>query len=219
MLRILLYPLILLVALFIPAHTWDFWQAWVYVGFSFAAATAFVTYFHFRDPQLLARRMLRKEKIGQQKVILLLLKVNYSLILVLCGFDHRFGWSQRWLAPVPVWLTLIALALIILCQILFAQVMIANRFASSIIQIEASQTIANTGPYRFVRHPMYAVGIAQNCLTPLALGSFIVWPLCLFLIPILVWRLLNEEKMLQRDLPGYAEYCKQTPCRLIPRIW
>jgi protein-S-isoprenylcysteine O-methyltransferase Ste14 len=66
---------------------------------------------------------------------------------------------------------------------------------------------------------MYAVGIAQSCLTPLALGSFIVWPMFVLIIPVLVWRLLNEEKMLRRDLPGYAEYCQRTPYRLMPRVW
>lgn len=217
--RILQIPLILMVALFIPAGTWDFWQGWAYIGCYCAAAVVFVVYFHYRDPQLLARRMLRKEKVGQQKVVLLLLKLNFAMVLMLCGFDHRQGWSQRWLAPVPAWLTLLTLALIAGCQILFIRVMIANRFAASVIQVEASQTIADTGPYRFVRHPMYAVGIAQNCLTPLALGSFVVWPMFVLIIPILVWRLLNEEKVLRRDLPSYAEYCDRTRYRLVPCVW
>lgn len=218
-LGILPLPLILMLALFIPANTWNFWQGWAYLAGHCAYALVFVVYFHYRDPQLLARRMLRKEKVVQQKVVLLLLKLNFALVLMLSGFDHRFGWSQRWLAPVPAWLTLLALALIAGSQVLFIRVMIANRFAASVIQVEAHQTIADTGPYRFVRHPMYAVGIAQNCLTPLALGSFIVWPVFILLIPILIWRLLNEEKVLRRDLPGYAEYCERTPYRLVPRIW
>ena len=218
-LGILPLPLFLMVALFIPAGTWNFWQGWAYLAGHCAYAAAFVVYFHYRDPQLLARRLLRKEKVEQQKVVLLLLKLNFALVLTLGGLDHRFGWSQRWLAPVPAWLTLLALALIVGCQILFIQVMIANRFAASVIQVETSQTIADTGPYRFVRHPMYAVGIAQNCLTPLALGSFIVWPMFVLIIPVLAWRLLNEEKFLRRDLPGYAEYCERTRYRLIPRVW
>jgi protein-S-isoprenylcysteine O-methyltransferase Ste14 len=218
-LRILPMPPILMVALFVPAGTWDFWQGWAYVGCYCAYAVIVVVYFHYRDPQLLARRMLRKEKVGQQKIILLLLKLNFALVLILCGFDHGQGWTQHWLAPVPTWLTLLALALIGGCQFLFIQVMNANRFAAAIIQVEASQTIADTGPYRYVRHPMYAVGIAQSCLTPLALGSFIVWPMFVLIIPVLVWRLLNEEKMLRRDLPGYAEYCERTRHRLVPRVW
>jgi protein-S-isoprenylcysteine O-methyltransferase Ste14 len=218
-LRILPIPLVLMVALFIPAGTLDFWQVWAYIGGHCAFAVIFVVYFHYRDPQLLARRLLRKEKVGQQKVILLLLKLNFAMVLMLGGLDHRLGWSQRWLAPVPAWLTLLALALIVGCQILFIRVMIANRFAASVIQVEAGQTIADMGPYRFVRHPMYAVGIAQSCLTPLALGSFIVWPMFVLIIPILVWRLLNEEKVLRRDLPGYAAYCERTRYRLVPRVW
>ena len=219
MLRILPIPPILMVALFIPAGTWGFWQGWAYIGCHCVAVLVFVVHFHYRDPQLLARRMLRKEKVGQQKIILLLLKLNFVLMLMLCGLDHRQGWTLSWLAPVPAWLTLLALALIGGCQFLLFQVMNANRFAASIIQIEASQSIADTGPYQFVRHPMYAVSIAQSCLTPLALGSFIVWPMFALIIPILVWRLLNEETMLRRDLPGYAEYCERTRYRLVPRVW
>jgi len=218
-LRTLPLPYILMLALFIPAGTWNFWQGWVYICGYWSAALVFVIYFHVHDRQLLARRMLRGEKVGQQKIILLLLKLNFALILMLCGFDHGQGWTLRWLAPVPAWLTLLALMLIAGCQFLFIQVMNANRFAASIIQVESGQTIADTGPYRYVRHPMYAVAIAQSCLTPLALGSFIVWPMFALIIPILVWRLLNEETMLRRDLPGYAEYCQRTQYRLVPRVW
>ena len=217
--RVLPLPLFLVAMLFIPARTLHFWQGWAFVGCYCAATLVFVVYFHHRDQQLLARRMLRVEKVGQQKIVLLLLKLNFTLVLVLCGFDHRFGWTTHWLAPVPPWLTLLALALIVGCQILFLWVMDTNRYAASIIQIEPGQTIADSGPYRQVRHPMYAVGIVQSFLTPLALGSFIVWPLFALVIPILVWRLLNEETILRHDLPGYSAYCERTRYRLVPHVW
>ena len=219
LLRILPAPLSLMVTLFFAAGSLNFWQGWIYIGWYSVSALFFVIYFHRRDPQLLARRMLSKEKVGQQKIILLLLKVNFATILVLCGLDHRCGWTRTLLTPVPTWLTLVAVLGIAGCQLLFIQVMDANRFAASVIQVEPGQTIADTGPYRFVRHPMYAVAIAQGFLTPLALGSFAVWPMFLVVIPILVWRLLNEEQILRRDLRGYAEYCLRTRYRLVPRVW
>jgi len=95
----------------------------------------------------------------------------------------------------------------------------ANRFAASIIQIEAGQVVADTGPYRLVRHPLYAVSLAVWFWIPLALGSWVALPVTLLIIPFLVWRLLNEEEMLRRDLPGYAEYCQRIRYRLIPMVW
>lgn len=218
-LRILPAPLILMLVVFFPAGTLDFWQGWAYFCWSLAATLLVVVFLYRRDPRLLERRMLRKEKVGQQKVILWLLKLQFACVLALCALDHRLGWTHTWLEPVPIWLTVLALLLMAGCQILFCWVMDANRFAASIIQVESGQTIANTGPYRYVRHPMYAVGIVQSFFTPLALGSYVVWPLFVLIIPILVWRLLNEEKTLRRDLPGYAEYCQRTRYRLIPRVW
>jgi len=201
-------------ALFGPG-TLHFWQGWVFT----AVAITFCAYFYRRDPQLLERRLLRKEKSGTQKIIIALVRIIYLLICVLCGLDNRFGWSGAYLTKVPPWLTLLALLLYAGCYFLFIPVMTANRFAASIIQIEAGQTVADTGPYRLVRHPMYAVSLVLFCSLPLALGSFIALPFATLLVPILIWRLLDEEKLLQRDLPGYAEYCHRTPCRLIPFVW
>jgi protein-S-isoprenylcysteine O-methyltransferase Ste14 len=94
----------------------------------------------------------------------------------------------------------------------------ANRFAASIIQVEAGQTIAAVGPYRLVRHPMYLGVIVTWLATPLALGSDITLPVFALVIPIIIFRLLNEENMLRRELPGYAEYCRHNRCRLIPFV-
>ena len=95
----------------------------------------------------------------------------------------------------------------------------ANRFAATIIQTEAGQTVADQGPYRLVRHPMYSVSLVIWLWIPLALGSFVLLPAVALIAPVLVLRLLNEEKMLRHELPGYAEYCRRTPWRLIPSVW
>ena len=95
----------------------------------------------------------------------------------------------------------------------------ANPFAASVIQVEARQTIADTGPYRLIRHPMYAGTIVLWFALPLALGSLVALPAFVLLIPLFILRLLNEEKILRRDLPGYAEFCQRTRYRLIPFVW
>jgi protein-S-isoprenylcysteine O-methyltransferase Ste14 len=95
----------------------------------------------------------------------------------------------------------------------------ANRFAARIVQVEAGQIVADTGPYRFVRHPMYAASSVMSCCAPLALASWVALPAFILFIPLLIARLLNEEQILRRDLPGYTDYCRRTRYRLVPFVW
>jgi protein-S-isoprenylcysteine O-methyltransferase Ste14 len=199
--------------------TLHYWQGWTFMAVNAVVTIIFCTYYYRRDRELLARRMLRKEKIVAQRIIMFLTKEIAVVLYIVCGFDNRFGWSQTYFMPVPWWLTVLALLGYAGCYFLFIPVLNANRFAASIIQIETGQTVADTGPYHLVRHPMYAVSIVLWFLMPPALGSFVALPLTVLIIPMLIWRLLNEEKMLRRDLPGYAEYCQRTRYRLIPPVW
>ena len=214
----LVQQIALVILLFVPG-TVHFWQGWAFLAVNAAAAMVFCTYFYRHDRELLARRLLRREKVVAQKFIMLLLKIVAVTSYVLCGLDHRLGWSQKYLTPVPWWLTVLALLGYAGCYLLFIPVFNANRFAASVIQTEAGQTIADRGPYRWVRHPMYAVSLAVWFWLPLALGSFIALPVAALMVPVIVMRLLNEEKVLQRDLHGYSDYCQRTPYRLIPMVW
>jgi len=138
--------------------------------------------------------------------------------MALCGFDYRFGWSGAFLGRVPLWLVLTAQAILLASYFLVFRVMKTNSFASSVIQVEVGQEVISTGPYRLVRHPMYSAISLMVLATPLALGSYLALPLFLLLISLLVFRLLNEEKLLRQSLPGYVEYCRRTRSRLIPFI-
>lgn len=210
--------LALLPLLFVPG-TLHYWQGWAFVAENAVISIIFCTYLYRLDRELLARRLLRKEKIGAQKIIMFLTRQIAVAFYVLCGLDNRLGWSRDYLAPVPWWLTMLALLGYAGCYFLFIQVLKANRFAASVIQIEAGQVVADTGPYRLVRHPFYSVSLLLWLCTPPALGSFIALPVNLLILPVVVWRLLNEEKILRRDLPGYADYCQRTRYRLIPSVW
>lgn len=214
----LIGQLVLAVLLFVPG-TLKFWQGWAFLAVNLAVGIFFCANFYKRDPEFLARRLLRKEKIGTQKFIMFILKNVSVIAYVLCGLDHRFGWSRNYLAPVPWWLTSMALLFFAVSYLLFIPICNANRFAASIIQVEAGQIVADRGPYRLVRHPMYSVSLLVWLWLPLALGSFVVLPAVALLTPVLVLRLLNEEKILRRELPGYAEYCLRTRYRLIPYVW
>jgi protein-S-isoprenylcysteine O-methyltransferase Ste14 len=210
--------IVLAVCLLVPG-TIHFWQAWAFMAVTFVLTFFFCAYYYRRDPEFLARRLLRKEKIRAQKLIMFFAKNVSVIFYLLCGLDHRLGWSRTGIAPVPWWLTWLALLFYAGSYLLLIPVCNANRFAATIIQIEAGQTVADRGPYRLVRHPMYSVSLLIWLWIPLALGSFVVLPAVAFIVPILVVRLLNEEKMLRRDLPGYAEYCQRTRHRLIPFVW
>jgi protein-S-isoprenylcysteine O-methyltransferase Ste14 len=217
--RMLLTTLLLPALLFWPAGTLQYWQGWAFLVLSLGFPIGTTIYFYQRDPELLARRMLTRENVSAQKIIMRLLRVLYLYALIFAGLDYRSGWTRTHTGPVPWWLTLLALAFILAGNFWFIAVLKANRFASSIIQVETGQSIAATGPYRFVRHPMYSGVILTWLATPLALGSLVTLPLFTLVIPIIIWRLLDEEKLLRRELPGYAEYCQRTPCRLIPHVW
>ena len=210
--------IVLAVCLLVPG-TIHFWQAWAFMAVTLVLTIFFCAYYYRRDPEFLARRLLRKEKIRTQKLVMFIAKIVSVIFYALCGLDHRFGWSQTCFAPVPWWLTWLALLLYAGSYLLLIPVCNANRFAATIIQTEAGQTVADQGPYRLVRHPMYSVSLLIWLWIPLTLGSFVLLPAVALIAPVLVLRLLNEEKMLRRELPGYAEYCRRTPWRLIPSVW
>jgi protein-S-isoprenylcysteine O-methyltransferase Ste14 len=162
--------------LFLPAGTFQFWRAWAFVGVTAAFSIGAVVYLYRRDPQVLARRTLRTEKIGFQKLIIFFSKAVYACCLMLSAWDFRFGWTRAHIGPVPGWLSVAALAVIAAADVWFIAVMQANPFGSSIIQVEAGQTIAAAGPYRLVRHPMYLGWIIRWFATLVALGSLVTFP-------------------------------------------
>jgi protein-S-isoprenylcysteine O-methyltransferase Ste14 len=205
--------------LFLGAGTFRFWRAWAFIGVMVMFPLGALIYLYRRDPRALARRTLRTEKIGVQKLIIFFSKAVYASCLVLAAWDFRFGWTRAHIGPVPWWISVAALGVVAAADVWFAAVMEANRFGASIIQVEDGQSVAATGPYRFVRHPMYLGWVLRWLATPVALGSFITVPAFCLIIPILSLRLLNEEKFLKRELPGYAEYCRHIRWRLVPYVW
>jgi len=208
---------ILLACLFIPAGTLSYWQAWVFLTVFAASSQALGIYFLTHDRKLVERRM----KIGPaaeqrpaQKIISALFMLGFVGFVVLPAFDHRFGWS-----PVAPVLSVLANAIIVLSFVLFFLVMKSNSYAASTIQVEEGQRVVSTGPYAYVRHPMYSGALLLVAAMPLALGSWLGVLLIVPFFPVLVWRILDEEDFLRKDLPGYAEYMRRVRYRLIPRVW
>jgi protein-S-isoprenylcysteine O-methyltransferase Ste14 len=208
---------ILLGCMFIPAGTFNYWQAWVFAAVFEVSAQALGIYFLMYDRKLLERRMNigpMAEQRPSQKLISALFMLGFVGFVVFPAFVHRFGWSPA--APV---VSAIANATIVLSFWLFFVVMKSNSYAASTIQVEEGQPVVSTGPYAYVRHPMYSGALLLVAAMPLALGSW--WSVLLVVpfFPVLVWRVLDEEIFLHQSLPGYDEYMQRVRYRLVPRMW
>jgi len=205
--------------MFGPAGSFKFWQGWVY-GSIFVVFTAlFSAYFYRHDPGLLERRLQNREPRREQRRFKMLWVPLWLCTLALPGLDYRFGWSADLLGGVPVWLTVVSEVIILGGWLLVFQVFRFNSFASAIVQVETGQRVIADGPYRVVRHPMYSGFALLILATPLGLGSYLAIIPALLLIPVLVFRLFDEERVLRQELAGYAEYCEHTRFRLIPAVF
>jgi protein-S-isoprenylcysteine O-methyltransferase Ste14 len=217
-LRSSLFGILTLAALvFIPAGTLDYWQAWLFIAVFVCASGASTVYLAIRDPKLLERRIRvgpRAEKEPTQKIIMVFAMVGFIAMLVFPALDHRFGWSS-----VPASVSLLGDALIALGFLFIFFVFRENSYGASTIQVAEGQTVISTGPYALVRHPMYAGGLVMWVGIPLALGSWWGFFVLLLLLPALLWRLLDEERFLRQNLPGYAQYQTKVKYRLLPFIW
>jgi protein-S-isoprenylcysteine O-methyltransferase Ste14 len=207
----------MLALLFIPAGTFRYWQGWVTLAVFIACSGAYTGYLAKRDPALLKRRTeagISHEKEFTQKVVMALLYIACIVLVVLPPLDVRFGWSVM-----PWQVSIIGDAFIVFSFYLFYLVSKVNTYAAANVRVEQGQKVISSGVYALVRHPMYFGALFLFAGTPVALGSW--WALLLFpvLIPILVARILNEEKLLARDLPGYVEYMRKVRYRLIPGVW
>jgi protein-S-isoprenylcysteine O-methyltransferase Ste14 len=206
--------LALLIMFFLPAGTFVYWEAWMYLIVIFVPLSFVVLYLRKNNPDLLVRRMKMKEKEAEQKLIVKLSFIPFSLAFILPGLDQRFGWST-----VPVWAVILAEIIVLLGYGLVFLVFRENTYASRVIEVEQGQTVIQSGPYALVRHPMYLGSLMMFIFSPLALGSY--WAILpgLLTIPVLVARIINEESVLVRDLKGYPEYMKKTRNRLVPGVW
>ena len=208
---------LLAIALFAPAWTLRFWQAWLYL-FLFASSSATITiYLWKRDQALLSRRVSAgpiAEKKRAQQIIQLFASIGFMAILVVPSLDRRFSWSH-----VPLWIVLAGDLLVVLGFYIVFKVFCVNTFTSATVEVTEQQTVISIGPYAFVRHPMYSGALVMLLGTPLALASW--WGLVAFIlmVAVIMVRLLDEEKLLLANLSGYAEYMARVRYRLMPPLW
>jgi protein-S-isoprenylcysteine O-methyltransferase Ste14 len=203
--------------LFIPARTLNYWQAWTFLAVYFASSLAITLYLMKKDPKLLQRRMSggpAAEKERAQKIIMFFASLGFIGLIIFPGLDHRFAWSR-----VPPYVALAGDVLVGVGFLAIFFVFKENTFSFATIEVARDQTVISTGPYALVRHPMYAGAFVMLVGIPIALGSW--WGLLVLvaMMPALIWRLFDEEKILARKLPGYVEYQRTVRYRLIPLVW
>jgi protein-S-isoprenylcysteine O-methyltransferase Ste14 len=211
------FQIALALMIFLPAWSLHYWQGWLY-WLRFGAACVLITlYFLRHDRALIERRMQAgpgAETEPKQKLILKFASVALIAMYIVSPLDFRFGWSF-----VPTWLVLVSDALVVLSFYGFFLTFRENAFAAATVRVESEQRVISSGAYAFVRHPMYTSALALFLGTPLALGSW--WGLvpAVLLLAALVWRLLDEERYLARNLPGYTDYQRKVRTRLVPGLW
>jgi protein-S-isoprenylcysteine O-methyltransferase Ste14 len=205
------------ILIFLPAWTFNYWQAWVLLAVYGGANLAIVVALMVTDLKLLERRMrggITAEQRPVQRIVMAIASLEFVAIFVVSALDHHFGWSST---PLPV--EIVGDVLVAVGFLIIFFVFRVNTFTSSTIGIAEGQEVITTGPYAIVRHPMYSGSFLYMIGVPLALGSWwgLVVPLVmLFTTP---WLLFDEEHMLEQGLPGYKEYEQKVRYRMVPYLW
>ena len=200
--------------IFLPAGTFRFPGGWLLMGILFIPMFLAGLVMMAKDPNLLRSRLNAKEKESGQDLVIKLSGLMFLVGFILAGLDHRFGWSR-----LPMTVNYIGAGLFLTAYVLYAEVLRENAWLSRTIEVQQGQTVVSTGLYGIVRHPMYAATLLLFQSMPLVLGSVPAFLVFLCYPAIIAKRILGEEEVLKRDLPGYAEYLHKVRWRLIPYIW
>lgn len=200
--------------LFLPAGGFDYLNGWLFIALLFIPMLALGVVLLVKAPRLLEKRLSAKEGEKAQRGVVAVSGLLFVAGFVVAGLDKRFGWSHM-----PLWVVIAASVILLVSYALYAEVMRENAYLSRTVEVQEGQKVIDTGLYRIVRHPMYAVTVWLFLSIPLVLGSW--WSLLCFApyLVVIAVRILNEEKVLEAGLSGYSDYKKRVKYRLLPFIW
>ncbi|MBA7605075.1 hypothetical protein ES703_12204 [subsurface metagenome] len=210
--------LFMLALIFVPAGTLRWPEAWLLLIFYLATVTGVMIWMKINAPGLLKERMSRNKEIKSwDKIIMIAYSFLLIILLAVPGLDAvRFGWSE---------VSLIVKALGFIGYIPATSfafwAMRENAYASDVVRIQEDRghTVCTTGPYRYVRHPMYTGVILFVLCFPLSLGSLYSFIPASLIIVLFIIRTSLEDKTLLEELPGYKEYAQKVRYRLLPGVW
>ncbi|WP_374687561.1 isoprenylcysteine carboxylmethyltransferase family protein [Promineifilum sp.] len=200
---------------FLAAGTLRWAAAWAYFGVYALCFTLGLAWVASVNPAVInerGRRSTNTEAFDRRFHRVMPLTIFGGLIVG--GLDHRFGWSTM---PAP--LQLAGLALLVASLAIASWVLATNAYASRVVRLQEGHRVVTTGPYRFVRHPMYSGTLLAWVAAALSLGSWWLFVPAALGIALFVWRTRLEDATLQEKLPGYREYARQTRYRLVPGVW
>ena len=200
--------------LFLPAGTFDFWQAWLFIGVLFVPMFFAGIVLMIRQPELLRKRLDAKEQQHEQKWVVALSGLMFIAVFVVAGLNLRFGWYM-----LPDWAVYLATVVFLVAYAMYAEVMRENVWLSRTVEVQENQQVVSSGLYGVVRHPMYAATLLLFLSMPLVLASLWSFVIMLIYIPIIALRIRNEEQVLERELKGYTEYKQRVRHKVIPFIW
>ena len=202
------------VLLFLPAGTMSYPQGWLLMGILFIPMFLAGLVMMAKNPALLRSRLNAKEKRGEQSLVVKLSGLMFLVGFIAAGMSFRFDW---WM--LPQWVSILGTVLFLASYALYAEVLRENTWLSRTIEVQEGQTVVSTGLYGIVRHPMYAVTLVLFLSMPLVLRSALAFVVFLAYPAIIRGRLLDEERFLAAELPGYSAYMQKVKWRLIPFVW
>ena len=200
--------------LFLPAGTFNYPNAWLFVGILFVPMIFLGVVLFTKAPELLKKRLDTKEKESTQKGVVAFSALIFLIGFILAGLDFRFGLSK-----VPLAVVIIASLLFLVSYGLYAEVMRENAYLSRTVKVQENQKVIDTGLYGIVRHPMYMATILMFLSIPLVLGSWYAFIVFLLYPVIIAVRIKNEEQVLSKELNGYKEYKQKVKYKILPFIW
>ena len=212
--KFLLGVIIVGLLLFIPAGSFNYWNAWIFIGLLFIPMFIAGIVLMIKNPELLKKRLNAKEKENKQKQVILFSALMFISGFIVAGLNYRYNWIQ-----LPNIGVIISSILFVIAYILYTEVLRENTYLSRTIEVQDNQKVIDTGLYGIVRHPMYSMTIILFLTMPLILGSIISFIIFLIYPIIISKRIKNEEEILEKDLKGYMDYKKKVKYKIIPFIW
>ena len=200
--------------IFLPAGTLRFPNGWLLMALLFLPMFIAGVVMMLRAPALLEKRLNAKERLGEQKEVVWHSGVMFIAAFILAGLNYRLGWLS-----LPKWVVWAASALFLLAYLMWGEVLRENAWLSRTVEVQEGQVVVDSGLYGVVRHPMYAASVLLFLSMPLILNSIFSFLVMLAYLPIIVKRIVSEEKLLKKELPGYEEYMQRVKYRLIPFVW